>query len=42
MAGLVFIPLTGWISDLSSMHSALMALLVFPAVGFFLSLRLPK
>ncbi|HEX8985318.1 MAG TPA: MFS transporter [Bryobacteraceae bacterium] len=42
MAGLVFIPLIGWASDLFSMHHALMALMVFPAIGFFLSLRLPK
>jgi MFS transporter, FSR family, fosmidomycin resistance protein len=42
MAGLVFIPLVGWASDLFSMHHALAALTVFPLAGFFLSLRLPK
>jgi FSR family fosmidomycin resistance protein-like MFS transporter len=42
MAGLVFIPLTGWASDLFSMHHALAALTVFPLLGFFLSLRLRK
>ncbi len=42
MAGLVFIPLVGWASDLFSMHHALAALTVFPLAGFFLSLRLEK
>lgn len=41
-AGLVFIPLTGWLSDHISMHYALMVLLAFPVIGGFLSLRLPK
>jgi MFS transporter, FSR family, fosmidomycin resistance protein len=42
MAGLIFIPLTGWASDLFSMHHALAVLTVFPLVGFVLSLRLRK
>jgi MFS transporter, FSR family, fosmidomycin resistance protein len=42
MSGIIFIPLTGWLSDLISMHYALMLLTVFPVLGFFLSLRLPK
>lgn len=42
MAGLVFIPLTGWASDLFSMHHVLASLLVFPIIGFLLALRLPK
>jgi len=41
-AGLVFIPLTGRMADLFSLHHALMALVAFPILGFFLSLRLPK
>jgi FSR family fosmidomycin resistance protein-like MFS transporter len=41
-AGLIFIPVTGWVSDHSSLHAALMSLLVFPLAGFFLSLRLPR
>ena len=41
-SGLVFIPLTGWMSDLFSLHYALMALLAFPLAGFFVSLRLPS
>ncbi len=40
-SGLIFIPLTGWMSDLFSIHCALMALLAFPLVGFGLSLLLP-
>jgi hypothetical protein len=39
---LVFIPLTGRMGDLFSLHHALMALVAFPVLGFFLSLRLPK
>jgi FSR family fosmidomycin resistance protein-like MFS transporter len=41
-AGLIFIPITGRMGDLFSLHNALMALLAFPVLGFFLSLRLPK
>jgi len=41
-AGLVFIPLTGWISDLFSMQTAFVALAGFPLVGFVLALKLPK
>jgi len=41
-AGLVFIPLVGWVSDHSSLHTALSALLVFPVAGYFLTRRLPK
>jgi FSR family fosmidomycin resistance protein-like MFS transporter len=42
MAGIVFIPLTGWVADRLSLHYALMALTVFPLAGFFLSLKLPR
>lgn len=41
-AGLIFIPLTGWASDIFSMHNVLASLLVFPVVGFFLTLKLKK
>jgi FSR family fosmidomycin resistance protein-like MFS transporter len=41
-AGLVFIPLTGWISDLFSMQTAFVALALFPVLGFVLALKLPK
>ena len=41
-AGLVFIPLTGWVSDMFSMQTAFTALLAFPLLGFLLALKLPK
>ena len=41
MAGLIFVPLTGWISDAYSLHAALGALTIFPLIGFVLSLKLP-
>jgi FSR family fosmidomycin resistance protein-like MFS transporter len=40
MAGIIFIPLTGWAADRITLHYALMALTVFPVGGFFLSLKL--
>lgn len=42
MAGLIFIPLVGWAGDSFTLHRALFALLVFPAVGVLLTLKLPK
>ena len=42
MAGFVFIPLTGWIADHSSLQLALGMLSVFPVLGIALSLKLPK
>jgi FSR family fosmidomycin resistance protein-like MFS transporter len=42
MAGLIFIPLTGWAGDHFTLHRALAVLSVFPVVGFFLTLKLPK
>ena len=41
-AGLLFIPLTGWISDLYSMQTAFTGLVFVPLVGFVLALKLPK
>jgi FSR family fosmidomycin resistance protein-like MFS transporter len=41
-AGMVFIPLTGWVADMTSLHQALTGLVVFPILGFFLTLKLPK
>ena len=41
-AGLIFIPLTGWVSDVFSMQTAFIGLVLFPIVGFFLALKLPK
>jgi MFS transporter, FSR family, fosmidomycin resistance protein len=42
MAGLLFIPLTGWVADWHSMHLALGSLVFYPVLGFLLTLRLPK
>lgn len=42
MAGLIFIPLTGWAADHLSLHAALGALTLFPVIGYFLTLKLPK
>jgi len=41
-AGLLFIPLTGWISDHFSMQAAFTGLVFFPLIGFALALKLPK
>lgn len=41
-AGMIFIPLVGWASDLLSMHQVMMALVFFPVAGFFLALKLKK
>ncbi|MGH9666594.1 MAG: MFS transporter [Bryobacteraceae bacterium] len=42
MAGLLFIPLTGWLGDHSTLHFALGILTAFPVIGIFLTLKLPK
>jgi hypothetical protein len=42
MAGLIFIPLAGWVADPESLHAALLSLIAFPVLGFFLTLKLPK
>src|SRR5260370_27761892 len=41
-AGMIFIPLTGWVSDHYSMQHAFARLVVMPLAGFFLALKLPK
>jgi FSR family fosmidomycin resistance protein-like MFS transporter len=41
-SGLLFIPLTGWISDIYTMQTAFTGLVLFPLIGFFLALKLPK
>ena len=41
-AGLIFIPLIGFLSDRFSMQTTMSALTVFPVIGFFLTLALPK
>lgn len=40
-AGLIFIPLTGWVAQRTSLHTALFALLVFPLLGWWLAHYLP-
>ena len=40
MAGLLFIPLTGWLADHFTLHRVLFSLLVFPVIGFVLALKL--
>jgi FSR family fosmidomycin resistance protein-like MFS transporter len=42
MAGLVLIPLTGWLADHSSLQTVLSVWLIFPVIGFFLTMMLPK
>jgi FSR family fosmidomycin resistance protein-like MFS transporter len=42
VAGLIFIPLTGWVSDHFSMQWAFAGLIAFPLFGFLLAFRLPK
>jgi MFS transporter, FSR family, fosmidomycin resistance protein len=42
MAGLIFIPLTGWVSDVFSMQQAFAGLITFPLIGFFLAWKLPS
>jgi len=41
-AGMVFVPLTGWLADRTSLHAALASLLVFPVLGYWLSRKLPE
>ncbi|MDZ7638474.1 MAG: MFS transporter [Bryobacterales bacterium] len=41
-AGLVFVPVTGWLSDLLSLQTAMMLLLVFPILGVFVTTMLPR
>jgi len=41
-AGLIFVPLTGWLADVYSLHAVLAGLSAFPVLGFLLALRLPK
>jgi FSR family fosmidomycin resistance protein-like MFS transporter len=41
LAGLIFVPLCGWASDLLSMHQVLATLTLFPVLGYFCARRLP-
>jgi FSR family fosmidomycin resistance protein-like MFS transporter len=42
LAGIIFIPLVGWISDHLSLGTSLFSLIVFPFLGIFLTLALPR
>jgi len=42
MAGFLFIPLIGKVSDMTGLHNALLSLVIFPVIGFFLTLTYPK
>jgi FSR family fosmidomycin resistance protein-like MFS transporter len=42
MAGVIFIPLTGWVADHTSLQFAMSSLLVFPLLGYWLTRMLPK
>jgi len=42
MAGMIFIPIVGYAADLLSLRVVLPCLVVFPVIGFFLTLKLPK
>jgi FSR family fosmidomycin resistance protein-like MFS transporter len=41
-SGMIFVPLTGWVSDQYSLHVALASLLVFPVAGYWLARYLPE
>lgn len=41
-AGLIFVPVTGLLSDVFSLRSAMMFLLIFPLLGVLVTLLLPK
>ena len=42
IAGMIFIPLIGFLSDRFSMQTTMSSLTIFPLIGFFLTLALPK
>jgi len=42
MAGIIFIPLAGWMADRYSLGVVLQVLTLFPVLGFLLAFRLPK
>ncbi len=42
IAGMIFIPLIGFLSDRFSMQTTMSALTISPLIGFFLTLALPK
>lgn len=42
LAGLILVPVTGWLSDLLTLRMAMMLLLGFPVLGVFVTLMLPR
>ncbi|MBS1826619.1 MAG: MFS transporter [Acidobacteria bacterium] len=42
MAGIIFIPLAGWLADRYTLGMVLQVLTLFPVLGFLLAFRLPK
>jgi FSR family fosmidomycin resistance protein-like MFS transporter len=42
LAGLLFIPAVGWVSDHWSMQHAFAGLVLFPAAGYLLAVKLPR
>jgi FSR family fosmidomycin resistance protein-like MFS transporter len=42
LAGLIFVPLIGALSDTLTMQTTMSAMLLFPVIGYFLALRLPR
>jgi FSR family fosmidomycin resistance protein-like MFS transporter len=42
LAGLIFVPLIGALSDRLTMQTTMSAMILFPVIGFFLTLKLPK
>ncbi len=42
MAGFLFIPIIGKVSDVIGLHNVLLSLVIFPVIGFFLTLTYPK
>ena len=42
MAGIIFIPLAGWMADRYTLGVVLQVLTLFPVLGFLLAFRLPK
>jgi FSR family fosmidomycin resistance protein-like MFS transporter len=42
LSAIIFVPLSGWASDLFTMHRVLAVLALAPLAGFFLAQRLPE
>jgi hypothetical protein len=42
MAGLIFVPISGWLADRFTLHTVLSAWALLPVLGFLLALKLPR